>query len=339
MPSGKPRVGGESKRETVQSLNAELALGVALPIRHAVGLTGIFWALFLAGLCVCGAQEPSVAADAGQLVYQIKPSETDSAIRRFDDPHYVVVGSDVGADAQLVVFMPGTGGKPAGALPLLRVIASQGYRVVGLEYNDSPAVIQVCPKNPSAACSGDFRRKRIFGDDVTAIVDNTPAESIVNRLVRLMEYLDSHHPGEGWRRYLMGDRPYWSRVVVSGLSQGAGMAAYIAKNELVARVVLFSSPWDYSLSSKALAPWIGGPSVTPLDRWFAEYHRREETAGLIAQAYAVLRIPAANIQVFDLDLPSDLHVGNRKNPYHGSTIRLPGYEPQWRLLYGKSPSE
>jgi hypothetical protein len=45
------------------------------------------------------------------------------------------------------------------------------------------------------------------------------------------------------------------------------------------------------------------------ERRFAEYHRRENTASLIAQAYAALQIPADHIRMFDLDLPSDWAVG------------------------------
>ena len=163
-------------------------------------------------------------------------------------------------------------------------------------------------------------RGMVFGDDVTDIVDNTQAESIVNRLTKLLVYLDQNHPGEGWASYIQGEKPDWTRIVVSGLSQGAGMSAYIAQREPVARVVLFSSPWDYSIEPRSLAPWIGEASVTPPERWFAEYHRR-----------------ADHVRVFDLDLPPDYHRGHSDNPYHGSTAHLPAYAPEWRYLFGSSP--
>jgi predicted esterase len=292
------------------------------------------------GVCSCafaiGAEDGEQASTTEPVVYEIKPSETDRSIVHFDDPHVVILDRASNAAAQLVVFMPGTDGKPRNAMGLLRVVAAQGYRVVGLEYNDSPAVVQVCPRNPPS-CSGDFRHKRIFGDGVSSVIENTPAESIVNRLVKLLQYLDQAHPGEGWSNYLQKDAPDWSRIVVSGLSQGAGMAAYIAKREPVARVVLFSSPWDYSSESRSLAPWIGEPSVRPPERWFAEYHRRENTADLIARAYVVLRIPAEHVRIFDLDVPGYQHGRGSNNPYHGSTIRLPEYAPEWRFLFGHSP--
>jgi hypothetical protein len=283
-----------------------------------------------------GAQDSEQASTTEPVVYEIKPSETDRSIVHFDDPHVVIFDRASGTAAQLVIFMPGTDGKPVNAMGLLRVVVAQGYRAVGLEYNDSPAVIQVCPHNPPS-CSGNFRHKRIFGGGVSTAIENTPAESIVNRLVKLLQYLDKTHPEEGWFNYLREDAPDWSRIVVSGLSQGAGMAAYLAKREQVARVVLFSSPWDYSSESRSLAPWISEPSVTPPERWFAEYHRRENAADLIARAYVVLRIPAEHVRIFDLDIPSHHRVRGSNNPYHSSTIRVPEYAPEWRFLFGHSP--
>jgi hypothetical protein len=185
--------------------------------------------------------------------------------------------------APLAVFMPGTGGKPANTARLLHVVASQGYRVIGLEYDDEPAVVEVCPRSPFPRCSEDFRQRRIFGEGPVAFADNPPAESIVNRLVKLLQYLGQQYPGDGWEGYLSNGAPDWSQIVVSGLSQGAGMAAYIAKREPVARVVLFSSPWDFQGRDRTLAPWLAEPSATPPERWFAEYHEHEDTAALIAR--------------------------------------------------------
>lgn len=278
-----------------------------------------------------------VTPRSGQVVYRVKPSQTDPAIQHFDENHYVVLNPAASGHEQLVVFLPGTDGKPMGSARLLHVVASQGYRVIGLEYNDEPAVVKVCPRDLSPDCSGEFRRERISGDAPHHFTRSPPAETIVNRLVKLLEYLDQQHPQEQWGSYLNNGAPDWSRIVVSGLSQGAGMAAYIAKHESVARVVLFSSPWDYYGSrQEILAPWLSEASATPPERWFAEVHKREHTAGLIVRAYKALQIPPENILVFNLDIPPGVHT-HSDNPFHTTTVKLPGYEPQWRVLFGHSP--
>lgn len=271
------------------------------------------------------------------VAFDIKPSDADPAISRFNDDNYVVLNeTDSTPQQQLVVFLPGTNGKPRNAVDLLTVVAGQGYRAIGLAYNDSPAIVQVCPQRPPP-CSGAVRQRRIFGDDVTSVVENTRAESIVGRLTALLNYLDHHDRDRHWGTYLVDGEPDWNRIVISGLSQGAGMAAYLAKRKQVARVVLFSSPWDFYGSSRELAPWIREPGVTPPDRWFAEYHRRENTAALIARAYRQLEIPADHVRVFDLDLPDTLKAAGSDNPFHGSTIRVRAYADQWRFLFGRSP--
>jgi hypothetical protein len=187
------------------------------------------------------------------------------------------------------------------------------------------------------------RQKRIFGTDVTAMIDDRAEESIVHRLTSLLVTLQRDHPTEGWEQYLANGSPSWPRIAVSGLSQGAGMAAYIAQQTRVARVILFSSPWDNYGRNHVLAPWITrGPGETPSELWFAAYHEREATAPIIASAYTALRIPREHIRVFTLD-PSPEARGN--NPNHPSVVgnrptpRLadgtPAYLEEWRFLLGE----
>ena len=241
--------------------------------------------------------------------------------------------------AELVVYLPGTADTPEGAALLMSTVARQGYRVISLMYDDEPSVVQACPQTPDPSCSADFREKRIFGDGPKTVIDNPVNEAIVTRLVDLIHYLDKAHPADKWGAYLGADgQPNWSRIVIGGLSQGAGMAAYIAQRKPVARVVLFSSPWDYQgkISAMKLAPWISGASVTPPSRWFAEYNADEDTASLIALAYQALHIPAANQRVFKLPLRPGVPA-TADNPYHGDTQNNPAYAADWQFLFGKSP--
>ena len=228
-----------------------------------------------------GAQDaspPAAGSTEDLVIYRIKPSVVDSTNRRFDEPHYVVFDRKVKAGAPLLLFLPGTGGRPQNTSEFANLAARQGYRVIGLEYVDTPAVQQICPREPDPDCSEKVRRKRIYGDDVTPLIDDRANESIEARLTGLLHRLDRDHPGEHWNDYLRDGRPDWSRIAVSGLSQGAGMAAYIAQRTAVARVVLFSSPWDNQGRTHTLSPWVvRGNGATPADRWFGAYHAREQT--------------------------------------------------------------
>ena len=288
----------------------------------------------LAAAQAAPAQLP-VPLPAPLLERRILPSEADPAVKQFDDPAIAITLPGLSRDAPLAVFLPGTNGRPEHALELLRVIAAQGYRVLGLQYDSSPAVVRLCPRDPDPACSAKFREMRVSGTGGPAPVANSIAEAIVPRLVAALRALDRREPDQGWGGYLDGDQPRWDRLVLSGLSQGAGMAAFIAKQHKLRRVVLFSSPWDFTGPDKQPAPWLSLPSATPMDRWHAEYNRRELTAGQIARAYAALAIPPANIRIFDLDLPADVP-GDRGNPYHAITIGDLRYAPQWQAMYGNA---
>jgi len=268
----------------------------------------------------------------------VKPSALDPEVKRFDEPNVVLSPKGATAQTPLVIFLPGSYGRPQNALDLLRTVEDQGYRVIGLEYDDEPAVMQVCPRVPDPDCAAKFRRMRIDGTGPGAPgISNPKAESIEARLTALLRALAKANPEAGWDSYLDGDRPRWERIVVSGLSQGAGMAAYIAKLHRVRRAVLFSSPWDFTLPGRKLAPWIAAPGATPPSRWYAEYHRNENTADLLAKSYATLGIPADHVLVFRRELPKRAADSNG-NPYHGSTVRDVGYAAEWRTLFGK-PSD
>ncbi len=273
--------------------------------------------------------------EAGLVVECVRPSATDPAIRRFDSAHYILISTQPKPDEKLLLFMPGTGGQPPGPRAFLAAAAEAGYRVISLEYNDDTSVAVFCPKRPNPACSGQFRRMRIYGDRTLgdSEVDNTAAESIVNRLVKLLQYLDRNHPNSGWRSYIANSSPNWQRIVVSGQSQGAGMAALIAKEHIVARAILFSSPWDFvnAGGQRKLAPWLALPSKTPPDRWFGGYHARENFADLLAQSYAELGIPNDHIRVFNQELPPGFQSRN-KNPFHGQGINDQAYAKQWAFF-------
>jgi hypothetical protein len=300
----------------------------------------------MVGLSVVGAASLAAQAPGSDTLvkYWITPAAADSSIKRFNEPNYVVFERHVKAGAPLFVFMPGTDGRPANTTEFSNAAAQQGYRVIGLSYNDVPPVAQLCPRDPDPRCSEKVRQKRVFGDDDTRLIDDTREESIVNRLVKLVEKLQRDHPDDGWGDYLENGKPKWARIAVSGLSQGAGMAAFIAQKNEVARVVLFSSPWDNYGRQRTLAPWVtAGPKATPSAKWYGAYHQSEPTASLIARAYSALRIPADHIRVFTLE-PARMNAKG-EIPYHPSGVAnpstprrpdgTPAYLDDWRFLVGE----
>lgn len=296
-------------------------------------VTAILLAL-LATLAIApvSAQDGMCQSDERFIVYCVQPSTTDPRIARFDDPHYITYARGAaGQDQPLLVFMPGTNGKPPGSLPFLRTAVESGYRVISLEYNDDTSVAVYCPRNGGPGCSGNFRRMRLWGEvTLDPSIDNTQPEAIAERLYNLLRYLDAQHPEERWSRYFDAQGMVWNRIALAGQSQGAGMAAYIGKLKSVDRIILFSSPWDFYIGpdgQRVLAPWLFRPATTPMNRWYAGYNQRENTAPLLARAYRALNIPPDHIRVFSQILPNARPGAG--NPYHGQGVHNPVYKPDW----------
>ena len=207
----------------------------------------------------------------------------------------------------------------------LTFAADAGYRVISLNYDFGPPAMRtpsgrlyyadLSPDGytaPDPQLLGQFRAHLAFGTPLVGAAHGTPADSIENRLTKLLLLLGRRYPVEGWSRYVEADRPVWGRIVLGGQSNGAAMAAFIAKHVSVARVFLSSGPIDHydggphALEIAArlnkgdetatrlpgpLAVWLSAPSATPLDRWFGVYHAREPYAAWISLAFAALALP------------------------------------------------
>ena len=290
-----------------------------------------FLAMALAG---CGA----ISANAQE--YRILPSAANAAVKQFDKPHMVIAPDKRSMDAPLAVFLPGSGGWGAGAPRMLNYISSRGYRAIGLSFVTLPSISQVCPRDPDPDCAADFREMRTYGTGDFTKRKNSYADSIVGRLVDLLKHLDAEHPEENWAQYLNGDQPRWDRLVLTGQSQGGGMAAFIAKEHLVHRVVMFSPGWDITGKPARLASWWSDPSVTPLDRYYGGFHKKEKTARLLDQVYSALRVPEDYIVRFDLEMTKERAERAKRrespNPYHTQGIGDPRYTKDWDMLFGKA---
>ncbi len=280
---------------------------------------------------------PLRAAD--RIVYTIAPSEADPSVTHFPRSSVVVFDRAVSTQAPLLVFLPGTTGDPARVQLFLGKAADAGYRVISLSYDNEPAVMQACARDPDPGCGERFRQSRLFGG-----FNTPPEEAIVGRLTKLLRRLDLNHPEEGWRAYLANGAPDWPHIAVAGHSQGGGMAAMLAKRVPVARVLLFSGPPDFVLPGREPAPWLATPSATPIDRWYGLYHGNEPLAPLLQRAYAALGLVPDHIRVVSL-APAAALTGPF-DAYHVSVIsdRLtprapdgsPAYAGDWAFCSGEA---
>ena len=266
----------------------------------------------------------AVASDPATLVPRIiAPQATDPDIDwvptvnpQFNH-HYVWLDASRPANNKLFVFMAGTNGRPRGSQLIQQEAARLGYHVIGLMYQNDVAVAAVCPGNPDPNCSGDMRLEIIDGMDRSEFVTVSPANSIDNRLTKLLLFLDAAYPDEKWARFLEDGAPKWSQIAFGGHSQGAGQAALIGKIRHVDRIVMLSGPPDARVPGEPDA-WVS-IGATPAAKYFELVHQRDHFAPGI--------LP--NVTALDLERFGDAaQVEFAQPPYSGTHILVTDLEPQ-----------
>jgi hypothetical protein len=228
------------------------------------------------------------AAEAAPLVPRIiVPQATNAEIdwipsfRPEFNHHYVWLDPSAPRRPKLVVFLPGFEGKPRCCQLLESEAARLGYYVIGLMYPNEFRMSS-CAASPDPDCAGNSRLEILDGLDRSSALSVNHANSIDNRLTKLLIYLDSHFPNEGWSRFLEGGTPDWSKIVVSGNSFGAGQAALIGTVRKVKRVVMFSGP-----APEEAAAWMS-IGTTPAAKYFVLYHQHETYTSVVSANVAAL---------------------------------------------------
>ena len=147
----------------------------------------------------------------------IAPVVTDPAITNGNPlfRHWVYLDINRPPAGKLFVFLPGTGGPPNAYRLILETAAQAGCHAVGLAYvNEQEVNAELCLGQP-ATCAGEVRLENVTGADTSPLLDVNRANSIENRLIKLLEYLHRQFPAEGWGAFLTGGQPRWELVAVS----------------------------------------------------------------------------------------------------------------------------
>ena len=155
-------------------------------------------------------------------------------------------------------------------------IRNKGYYILNISYpNNTPAAS--LKDSDDVLAFDHFRQEICYGDNLSDAVTVAPFNSIVTRAEYLLTYLNATYPTHNWGQFLNGDGTIkWSAVTVSGHSQGAGHAGYLAKQHQVERVVMFSGPNDYSEHFEAPGAWLSAAGETPVERQYVFLHAADE---------------------------------------------------------------
>jgi len=159
--------------------------------------------------------------------------------------------------------------------------ADLGFHAVNLTYPNDDAVNDLCGgTNTNLDCYGNVRLETKDGVDRSNLVSVNRANSIENRLIKLLIHLRNTAPTQDWGQFLLNDNSInWSKIVTSGHSQGGGHAGIVGRYHPVVRVVMFAA-MDFNAATNSVANWIKLPNSTPNatapDKFFGFSHQRDE---------------------------------------------------------------
>lgn len=210
-----------------------------------------------------------VASDsAGLSAWSILPRSTDACITVAADSHVVFRAPGVTQTGRLFVFLPGTGATARDYRLILSQAARNGYHAIGITYPNETAVATLCA-GAAGACYGDVRLEIVTGQSSSGVVTVDRANSIENRIVRLLGFMRATEPAGNWGQFLVGDTAVvWSKVSVAGHSQGGGHALFIAQRHAVLRATAYASFGDALPNGTSIAPWVTRPYATPKGQIF-----------------------------------------------------------------------
>lgn len=228
--------------------------------------TKLFLLLLMTMSGGCGKENDTLVTPTpapGKLATFVAPAMTDAAITTYPDSHYVYLNRTVTPIKKLLVFLPGASAKPSFYKLFVETAGDMGYHAVGLMYPNPAGAYNTgaCASSTDADCFGKLRQETLDGTDQTPIIDVTPANSILNRLTKLLTYLARTYPDDAWGQYLdAAGKPVWANIVMAGHSQGAGHAGFMTKKYPLARAILLANKDFTGLNQPAA--WYSVPNVT-----------------------------------------------------------------------------
>jgi dienelactone hydrolase len=307
------------------------AAGLFLPLRMGTAQTA-------SPTTQTGPSGSLVAPRASQTVStSVLPSKTDPQIDTFDSVHTVYRNPAANSRRQLLVFLPGTFGQTRGTRQFCTTAADLGYDVVSLMYPDDLSA-SFCGMDEDPEAFAKFRLGIIEGGEKSPRIKVSRANSIENRLIKLLLYLKTNRPGEAWGQYLEAKEEKkepelrWESIAFAGQSQGGGHAALLACRHKVARVLMFSSPKDWSRRYARPAAWYT-PSATPPSRCFAFVHEQDKQGCSYPQQLEILKA---------MHLTPPQSVDKSKPPFaksHVLTTNFPGTPVTSRVAHNSEVSD
>jgi len=202
--------------------------------------------------------------------YSILPNDTDPLIAAIgSDYHQIFYNPTSTPQNTLLVHLVGSGDTTGSTLLFPTLAANSGLHCINLDYRNGVSGQAACADVPNPDCHLNWRKEIIEGFNYSPDIIVSQSSSINNRLLKLLQYLNSNTPNQNWGQYFSGNSILWNKIIVSGHSQGGGHAAVIGITQPVKRVLMFGSPNDYIDTLNLNAPWSSLPHVVSDSNYYS----------------------------------------------------------------------
>lgn len=208
----------------------------------------------------------------------ISPISTDVAINTYTDNHYVYFKRDIAPINKLCIFLPGSGAKPENYKLFVQKAGNMGYHSIGLMYPNPSGIYNngTCETSPDNDCFYKLRLETLRGTNESTLIDVNEANSIINRVKKILQYLQTQYPTDNWTQYQQtnGDL-IWNKIVFAGHSQGAGHSVFITKFYPIARAIMLANK-DFNTTTNTPASWYTLPNVNTVNNVYGFTHSNDE---------------------------------------------------------------
>ena len=263
--------------------------------------------------------------------FYIQPIETDNNYAALQDSHLIVRNTTTHVN-KLFLFVGGTGSSTQQYQTLSNFAGNLGFDVINLSYPNTVAAASLGSSTDSMVFN-KYRQEVCYGTPLSPDVTVDTLNSIYPRTVKLINYLNTTYPTQNWNQYLINTTTLnWSKIAVGGHSQGGGHACYFAKFNDVERVLMFSSPNDYSNYFSNSANWLRTTGISSMNKHFSYLSLSDEVVTFDKQL--------TNLQGLGLfPLYDTTYVDNTGSPYGNSRCLYTTQAPGLAILYHNSTTK
>lgn len=260
--------------------------------------------------------------------FYVEPILTDINYAADQDSNLVVRNTTTNIN-KLFLFIGGTGSNTQQYQTISNFAGNLGYDVINLSYPNSVAAASLT-NSPDSLVFNNYRQELCYGTPISPDVTVDSLNSIYTRTVNLLNYLNTTYPTQNWDQYLINSTTLdWTKIALGGHSQGGGHACYFAKFNEVERVLMFSSPNDYSNYFSAPANWLTIEGISAMNKHFAYLSLEDEIIPFNDQLI--------NLQGLGLyPLYDTSYVDNSSIPYSNSHCLYTTQTPGLAILYHNS---